>query len=65
MVKRLHKQGKDIYAWTVNSEKTIKNLMFMDVDCIITDNPYRTKDIIYNANDTLISDWLGQIVDEY
>ena len=65
MVKKLHKQGKDIYAWTVNSEKTIKNLMFMDVDCIITDNPYRTKDIIYNANDTLISDWLGQIVDEY
>lgn len=65
MVKKLHKQGKDIYAWTVNSEKTIKNLMFMDVDCIITDNPYRTKDVIYNANDTLISDWLGQIVDEY
>lgn len=65
MVKKLHKQGKDIYAWTVNSEKTIKNLMFMDVDCIITDNPYRTKDIIYNANDTLISDWLGQILDEY
>lgn len=65
MVKSLHRQGKDIYAWTVNSEKTIKNLMFMDVDCIITDNPYRTKDIIYNANDTLISDWLGQIIDEY
>lgn len=65
LVKNMHKQGKDIYAWTVNGEKMIKNLLLMDVDCIVTDNPYNTKDVIYNANDTILSDWLGTLIDEY
>lgn len=65
LVKSLHKQDKDIYAWTVNGERMIKNLLLMDVDCIVTDNPYNTKEVIYNANDTILSDWLSTLIDEY
>ena len=65
MVRDIHKSGKEIYAWTVNSEADIKNLLLLDVDSIITDNPYRTKEIIFNSNDTMLSDWLKRLVEEY
>lgn len=65
MVKNIHKNGKKVYAWTVNSETTIKELLLMDVDSIITDDPYKTKTIIYNANDSLLSDWLQRLVRNY
>lgn len=65
MVRNIHKEGKEIYAWTVNTEGVIKNMLLLDVDSIITDKPYDTKEIIYNANDTAIIDWLQRLVDEY
>lgn len=65
MVRNIHKNGKAVYAWTVNGKEEIKNLLLMDVDSIITDNPYDTKEIIFNANDTLLSDWLTRLVEEY
>lgn len=65
MVRNIHKNGKAVYAWTVNEKEEIKNLLLMDVDSIITDNPYDTKEIIFNANDTLLSDWLTRLVEEY
>lgn len=57
MVKQAHKRGKGIYAWTVNSEEKIKDMMMMGVDSIITDNPYRTKKIMYNSTDSIFSSW--------
>ncbi|MGN0152709.1 MAG: glycerophosphodiester phosphodiesterase family protein [Wujia sp.] len=65
MVRDIHKHGKDVYAWTVNDEPDIKHLLMLDVDSVITDDPYSTKNIIYNANDTLLSDWLKRLVEEY
>ena len=65
LVRNIHKNGKEIYAWTVDKESKIKDLLFLDVDVIITNDPYRTKDIIYNANDSLLSDWFRRIVKEY
>ena len=65
MVKDIHKNGKKVYAWTVNSESEIKELLLMDVDSIITDDPYKTKTIIYNANDSLLSDWLQRLMKNY
>lgn len=65
IVRDIHKNGKEIYAWTVNNENDIKELLLLDVDSVITDYPYETKDIIYNANDTIISDWIERIVNEY
>ncbi len=65
MVKQIHSEGKEIYAWTVNREEQIKNLLLMDVDSIITDNPYNTKEIIYNANANIITDWINRLIKEY
>lgn len=65
LVKTIHKNNKEIYVWTVNSESKVKELLLLDVDSIITDNPYETKEIIYNANESLFTDWLGRLIEEY
>ena len=65
LVEKIHQEGKDIYVWTVNSEEKIKNLLLLDVDSIITDNPYKTKEIIYNANQNIITDWIQRLINEY
>lgn len=65
MVERIHKKGKKIFAWTVNDEENIKKLLLLDVDSIITDNPYETKEIIYNANQTMLADWINRLLYEY
>ncbi len=65
LVHTIHEEGKEIYAWTVNSEDNIKKLLLMDVDSVITDNPYKTKEIIYNANANIITDWIQRLINEY
>ncbi|MBQ9608559.1 MAG: glycerophosphoryl diester phosphodiesterase membrane domain-containing protein [Lachnospiraceae bacterium] len=65
LVRDIHKNGKKIYAWTVDKESKIKDLLFLDVDVIITNDPYTTKEIVYNANDSLLSDWFRRLVKEY
>lgn len=65
LVSKIHSFGKDIYVWTVNSETKIKKLLLLDVDSIITDVPYEAKEIIYNANESLFTDWLGRLIEEY
>ncbi|MBQ8924603.1 MAG: glycerophosphoryl diester phosphodiesterase membrane domain-containing protein [Lachnospiraceae bacterium] len=65
LVRNIHKNGKEIYAWTVDAESRIRDLLFLDVDVIITNNPYKTKDIIYNANDSLLSDFFRRLLKEY
>lgn len=65
LVRRIHSFGKEIYVWTVNDETKIKNLLLLDVDSIITDKPYKTKEIIYSANESLFTDWLGRLIEDY
>ncbi len=65
LVRRIHSFGKEIYVWTVNDETKIKNLLLLDVDSIITDKPYETKEIIYSANESLFTDWLGRLIEDY
>lgn len=38
LVSRVHNAGKQIYAWTVNSESSINSMIEHNVDNIITDN---------------------------
>ena len=61
MVDDIHRHNKEVYAWTVNNEKNIKKVLLLGVDGIISDDPYNTKNIIYNANSNLLSDWLVRI----
>jgi len=38
LVSRVHNDGKEIYAWTTNSEETISKMIDLNVDNIITDD---------------------------
>ena len=38
LVSRIHKQGRQIYAWTVNNKNSINRMIDQNVDNIITDN---------------------------
>jgi glycerophosphoryl diester phosphodiesterase len=39
MIKRVHKYGKRVNVWTVNSEEDIKRMILLGADGIITDDP--------------------------
>lgn len=64
LVTRLHNQGKEIYAWTVNSRKTINRMIDLGVDNIITDNIPMAKQCVNEsrAGDLLI-DYVYTIMD--
>lgn len=49
----LQAQGvkKDVYAWTVNDADSMDNMIFLDVDGIITDNLETLKAVIKNFED--------------
>lgn len=38
LVNTVHNDGKELYAWTVNTEESINDMIDMNVDNIITDN---------------------------
>lgn len=46
LIKRLHAEGKTVYAWTVNRKKHMKKLINKGVDGIITNNPALLKEIL-------------------
>ncbi len=39
LVRSIHRKEKVIYAWTVNSRRSIERMCRLGVDCIITDRP--------------------------
>lgn len=65
LVKAAHLNDKEVYAWTVDDEEQIKRLLLIGVDSIITNNPYNTKAIIYNANDSIVTDVFKRLIYEY
>ncbi len=46
LVNNIHKNGKELYVWTVNNETNIKKMLDYNVDNIITDNIELTKKLI-------------------
>ncbi len=58
LVSRVHKEGKQIYVWTVNTEENIKKMIDLKVDNIITDNISLAKDTIYSSK-------TSNIINEY
>ncbi|MEG2638510.1 MAG: glycerophosphodiester phosphodiesterase [Clostridiales bacterium] len=47
MVKNVHAEGKDLYAWTVNNEENMRKIIDLGVDSIVTDNPILAREMIY------------------
>ena len=58
LVKKVHKEGKELYAWTVNTEDSIREMIDLKVDNIITDD-------ITLAKDTIISSKQSDLISEY
>ena len=57
VVDAIHNSGKQVYAWTVNNDASIKNLTNKGVDNIITDKPVTAREVIYSrdTSETLIN----------
>ena len=56
IVKEVHKAGKEIHAWTVNTSRELERMKSAGVDAVITDNPSLAREILYrdNTNDSFI-----------
>ena len=55
IVSDAHYNNKKIYAWTVNKEENIRNIIRTGLDGIVTDNPYYTKYVIENRNKNILA----------
>ena len=42
-----HAQGKEVYAWTVDSKAILEKMMLLDVDSIITNKPAEMRREMY------------------
>lgn len=59
LVKKVHKEGKQIYAWTVNTTENIEKMIDLNVDNIITDNISLAKERIYaSKTSNLITEYI-------
>ncbi len=47
LIKKYHKKNKFVFAFTVNNNKEILNLIDMGIDGIFTDNPLLAKQLLY------------------
>lgn len=47
LVSRVHNEGKQVYAWTVNSSRGASRMVSLQVDNIITDDPALVQKCIY------------------
>lgn len=59
LVSRVHREGKELYVWTVNTGKSIGRMVEMNVDNIITDNISLAKETVYAGKTSdLISEYI-------
>lgn len=62
LVGRVHREGKELYAWTVNTKESIGRMAEMNVDNIITDNIALAKETIYaGKTSNLISEYIKML----
>lgn len=46
LVERAHKKGREVWVWTVNSERNLKEVLKFQIDGIITDYPARAHNMV-------------------
>ena len=47
-------KGKQIFVWTVNDQDMMSKMIDLNVDSIITDNPFLVNDTIYSKKNDFI-----------
>ena len=59
LVKKVHKEGKQLYVWTVNTKESIESMVEYNVDNIITDDvPLAQKTIEESRQSNLINEFI-------
>ena len=62
LVKKIHKNKKEIFVWTVNKESSISKMVKLGVDNIITDDITYAKDVIKKSNDSdVITEYVKKV----
>jgi glycerophosphoryl diester phosphodiesterase len=62
LVEEVHKRSKKIHVWTVNDEDSMKELIELNVDNIITDNPVLLKEVITSIKNKPFEENLFEIL---
>jgi glycerophosphoryl diester phosphodiesterase len=47
VVGNIHEAGKEVHAWTVNTPGELERMKSIGVDCIITDHPSLSREVLY------------------
>ncbi len=59
MVSRLHDQGREVYAWTVNTRYSMDKMLRLNVDNLITDDiPLARERVFTNKTSDFIQDYI-------
>lgn len=54
LIKNIHDKGKQIFVWTVNDQDMMSKMIDLNVDSIITDNPFLLNDTLYSKKNDFI-----------
>ena len=54
-VNRIHRAGKRIFVWTVNEKETMEDLVTLNVDAILTNDPALCKEVIQKHDTDFMS----------
>ncbi len=65
LVSRIHNEGKEIYAWTVNNEDNIQKMIDLKVDNIITDNIEVAKETAYKSKTSNVIKEYIKLIDKF
>ena len=65
LVKNLHNNGKEVYAWTVNNKDSINKMLDLNVDNIITDDVDLARKLLFESKSSnlifLYLKWIEEI----
>ncbi|MGL5244962.1 MAG: glycerophosphodiester phosphodiesterase family protein, partial [Sarcina sp.] len=56
LVNNIHEKGKQIFAWTINKGDKIEKMIDLNVDGIVTDNPYLVLDALYWKENSFVKE---------
>ncbi len=66
IVSDVHNAGKELYAWTVNTEESINRMIDLNVDNIITDDTALAKECIFLSKTSNVAaeyiKWLSKVL---
>ncbi|NFE93762.1 glycerophosphodiester phosphodiesterase [Clostridium botulinum] len=55
IIDKIHNSGKQIFVWTINDKNLMKKMIDLNVDSIITDNPFLVNDVIYRNKNGFVN----------